>query len=115
LCFFVAEEEQEQQPECKREGEGERERFNFFSLFFYYIVCFLLLSFKFDLIEWGQPPVTTVIFKVVLHCLGCIDKIKKTVEKAKGEVIVSFSFIEFSVVSFTEMYIYRGISDLIPN
>ncbi|XP_062157548.1 heavy metal-associated isoprenylated plant protein 3-like [Alnus glutinosa] len=34
--------------------------------------------------EKENPPVTTVIFKLVLHCLGCIDKIKKTVEKAKG-------------------------------
>ncbi|XP_040992267.1 heavy metal-associated isoprenylated plant protein 3-like [Juglans microcarpa x Juglans regia] len=31
-----------------------------------------------------EAPVTTAVFKVDLHCQGCIDKIRKTVLKTKG-------------------------------
>ncbi|CAL0329063.1 unnamed protein product [Lupinus luteus] len=31
-----------------------------------------------------EPPVTTVVLKVPLHCQGCIDRITKIVHKTKG-------------------------------
>lgn len=31
-----------------------------------------------------EPPVTTVVLKVALHCQGCVDKISKIVLKTKG-------------------------------
>lgn len=31
-----------------------------------------------------EPPVTTAVMKVNLHCQGCIQKIRKTVTKTKG-------------------------------
>ncbi len=42
----------------------------------------------FVLIGMVQPPVTTAVLKVALHCQGCIEKINKTVFKTKGEVII---------------------------
>ncbi|KAF7823350.1 heavy metal-associated isoprenylated plant protein 3 [Senna tora] len=31
-----------------------------------------------------EPPVTTAVLKVALHCQGCIERIRKTVSKTKG-------------------------------
>lgn len=31
-----------------------------------------------------EPPVTTAVMKVDLHCQGCVQKIRKTVSKTKG-------------------------------
>ncbi|KAJ7947866.1 Heavy metal-associated isoprenylated plant protein [Quillaja saponaria] len=31
-----------------------------------------------------EPPVTTAVLKVLLHCQGCIEKIRKMVSKTKG-------------------------------
>ncbi|KAI4322308.1 hypothetical protein L6164_022015 [Bauhinia variegata] len=31
-----------------------------------------------------EPPVTTAVLKVALHCQGCIEKISKTVRQTKG-------------------------------
>ncbi|XP_030526728.1 heavy metal-associated isoprenylated plant protein 3-like isoform X2 [Rhodamnia argentea] len=37
-----------------------------------------------------EPPVTTVVLKLDLHCSGCIDKIYKIVSKAKGVQSIDF-------------------------
>lgn len=49
-----------------------------------------------------QPPVTTAVLKLDLHCAGCIEKIFKAASKTKGrDSIILISFFSYLNVTVT--------------